>query len=193
MEVVVTIGVAMIIIGSLVTLMNASNRRSTLARQATQASKLAQEGMEIVRNIRDVGAASVVRDVGTSTANPGCTAGVPSYCSFGDLYTANQNDPTPACLSLDAVTNQWRLLQTTDLACEGTLLGIFTREVRIEDNGIDVDGSGVIDADEGVCAKGGVVALTWGKAKRVTVIVGWNSPIGLQERSATTCLTRWRE
>src|SRR4030042_5414136 len=79
-EAVVAIGVALVLITSVVALINASNRRTTLTRQANQASKLAQEGMEIVRNIRDRKGLTV--RVG-SKAGVACTTAVP--CSWDEL------------------------------------------------------------------------------------------------------------
>lgn len=50
-EVVITLGIALIIITSILVLVNASNRRATIARQATQASKLAQDTVTVTRLI----------------------------------------------------------------------------------------------------------------------------------------------
>ena len=177
-EVVVAIGVALVIISSLVALMNASSRRSTLARQATQASKLAQEGAEIVRNIRDVGGGDVVR-VGTSTSNPFCS--VSPFCSWNDLYTSTQGTRT-AFLQKPSdcgVTESWCLVNTQP-SYENTLLGIFNRSVVISDQ---ASASGTICSD---------LPLPATQTKKVTVIVSWHSPIGDQERKAETCFTKWR-
>ena len=180
-EAIVTIGVALVIIASIVSLVNASNRRSTNARQATQASKLAQEGLEIVRNIRDVNAAGVVR-VGDN-ASGACTAADP--CSWSELYDADQTDPVEACLSF--ASPSWYLRPTGNPSCETTaadLFGVFSREVIIEDDLIDTNGDGTPDA---ICSG---LQLPLGQIKRVTVYVTWNSPVGAQERNAVTCLTK---
>ena len=190
LEVVVTVGVALVIIGSLVTLINASTRRSTIARQATQASKLAQEGMEIVRNVRD----SRFRDAtGDGTVRVGRYGGsslctLDPYCIWDDLYTADQDD-TPTALAYlsfgppGCVADQWCLVG----GVEPPLLGIFSRQVEIRDNEIDIDGNGTLDS---ICSS---LDLGLDKTKRVTVKVTWNSPTGNQERSVTSCLTKWQK
>src|SRR3990172_2560875 len=53
LEVVVTIGISSIIILSIVALGITVQRNATFARTSTQASKLAEEGVELVRSIRD--------------------------------------------------------------------------------------------------------------------------------------------
>jgi len=187
LEVVVTIGVAMVIIGSLIALMNASNRRSTLARQATQASKLAQEGMEIVRNTRDVNAETpgAVRTGDATNFDTGdlCNT-VPNFCSFDDLYSGGQD--TFTVFLLDGAdpscgVASWCLVQTQP-ASEQNLLGIFDRSVTISDE--DIPSLSRICSD---------LDLPDTRTKRVVVSVTWDSPIGSQERNATTCLTRWRQ
>jgi len=174
LEVVVTVGVALVIIGSLVTLMNASNRRSNVARQANQASKLAQEGIEIVRHIRDRNTAVV--EVGSRSPTSSCTN--TTKCSFNELYGYNQTDPTPACfpITLDQLLppgNQCEYATTP-------LLDIFTREIQISDGN-----GGAACADDAV--------LDWSASKQVTVVVSWESPSGHQTRTATTCLTTWQD
>ena len=138
-EAVVTIGVALVIITSVVALVNASNRRATYARQATQASKLAQEGMEIVRHIRDVDGDGLVR-VGTSDTNPICP--VNPFCAWSDLYTEAQ-ETLPSHLEFDCddggpEDDQWCLIDGAPAVgtTEATLLDIFIRTVEISDDPI---------------------------------------------------------
>lgn len=189
-EAIVTLGIALVIITSVVVLINASNRRANQARQATQASKLAQEGMEIVRNIRDVNGDELVR-VGVSTADPDCANA--GYCKWSDLYTELQGSIL-AYLEYNCEGNDhWCLFDppVPDLVPPSTseefdLLGIFTRLIKIEDDEIDIDGDSTVDA---ICAKPDTgSSLDYTNIKRVTVTVQWQSPIGAQEREVTSCI-----
>jgi type II secretory pathway pseudopilin PulG len=186
LEAVVTLAVALVIIGSVVTLVNSSNRRSNISRQATQASKLAQQGMEIVRNIRDVNHHDAVQ-VGESSAGF-CTNGTP--CRWSELYSATQNT-IPAFLAQNvggdcpAATESWCLISTA----EPDLLGIFTRSVEISDEGNSGFGTPI-------CVETTVPPspdLGVDQVKRITVRVVWDSPTGQSERSVTSCLTDWRQ
>jgi len=86
MELLVAIGLGMVIVGSLVSLGNANTRRATQSRQENEATKLAQEGAEIVRNIRDVNLSGSVRIGSTDTGS--C---VPSpHCTWDQLYNLAQ-------------------------------------------------------------------------------------------------------
>ncbi|MEX0621600.1 MAG: hypothetical protein WD187_01200 [Candidatus Woykebacteria bacterium] len=181
-EAVVTLGVALVIIGSIVSLVNASNRRATLSRQATQASKLSQEGMEIVRNIRDVGNDQAVRVDNTGTCSDA------SPCSWGDLYgnkqftfTAYLQEPGSAGCP---IMESWCLSSVG----EPPLLTIFTRQVEISDDEFtDSDG------DTNICAEAvGGTSLGSDEIKRVTVAVGWDSPVGNQTRRNISCIANWR-
>ena len=170
-EAVIALAIALVLISSVLTLVNRSNARATNARQATQASKLAQEGLEIVRNIRDVNADEAVR-----VGNPGCTP--PGFCSWSDLYTDTQNtlnaylqSPTDC-----GVAESWCLVS----AVEPVLLGVFSREVEISDDDLS---SGDICSD---------LDLDESQTKRITVTVSWQSPVGLQERNVISCLTNWQ-
>jgi len=177
-EALVTLGVAVIIITSIVTLANKSNARATNARQATQASKLAQEGLEIIRNIRDVNHNQVVRAGRRANPNSNCST-APNYCAFYDLYSRTQINPVTAHLSHGCVAGQWCLLAGTPASPdpEAGLLGIFTRTVELRDDDL---------ATGHIC---GDLDLGFDEIKRVTVIVTWGSPLGTQNKTATSCLT----
>jgi hypothetical protein len=181
-EAVATVGIALVVITSIVALVNASNRRATLARQSNQASKLAQEGMEIVRNIRDVNGDELVR-AGTSTDNPICSSG-PDYCRWSGLYTVLQGSQL-AYLEFDCNgEEEWCLLDPSpdivppSTSEESSLLDIFTRVVRIEDNEISA-------TENYVCSE---LQLPGQDVKRVTLTVSWQSPIGAQKREVTSCI-----
>ncbi len=173
-EVVITLGVALVIITSILVLVNASNRRATIARQSTQASKLAQEGMEIVRNIRDEGLDTVY--VGCST----------TPCTWNDLYSLSIVT-VPACIYLDTAPDpdQWNLYPSADSKCddEKDIEGLFERKVIISDDDIPPPGPSQICTNSG---------LDYKAVKRINVIVTWESPIGNQEREVVSCLSNWR-
>ncbi len=186
-EAVVTLAVALVIIGSIVTLVNASNRRSNISRQATQASKLAQQGMEIVRNIRDVSHQETVR--------VGQNCDTPPFCGWSELYEADQADDLEAHLEFPCVGNHWCLLAGVPGAAhsEANLLnGVFTRTVIIDDDAdLFIDTSDPPDGPDTwvVCSSSG---LNWEMTKRVTVIVEWDSPTGRSSRTVRSCLSSWR-
>lgn len=181
-EVVITLGIALIIITSIMVLVNASNRRVTIARQATQGSKLAQEGMEIVRNIRD-GDQNTVK-VGTKDTSLGtvsCSTG--SFCIWNDLYTDTQGTLN-ACLYLPSGASEWNLIQNVvggDCANEQGIEGIFDREIEISDDAVGSPAYICSDAN-----------LGYSEVKRVSVKVSWESPIGNQKREVVSCLSNWR-
>ncbi len=184
-EVVITLGVALIIITSILVLANASNRRATIARQSTQASKLAQEGMEIVRNIRDVDNDQAVQE-GLIGLIP-CTAASP--CSWSDLYgdpvntfSARLEKPSTGDCS---ISESWCLVSGIE-----TVLNIFTRSITVSDD--DIGGG---PGEDVICAEDpppGQPELEGTDIKRVTVTVSWESPIGDQEREVVSCLSNWR-
>jgi len=176
-EVVVAIGIAVVIIGSLVTLANAGSRRATLARQANQASSLAQEGMEIVRNIRDSDALGAVR-VGLKSGIL-CSSLGPTFCNWSDLYTSRQ---TSVIAYLSSCVENC-LISTAEPAIQG----VFNREVTIEDGA-----AGVASCPPDLLNPGNPI-LDWQSSKKVTVRVTWNSPIGSQERKVVSCLTNWKK
>ena len=176
-EVVITLGVALIIITSILVLVNASNRRATIARQSTQASKLAQEGMEIVRNIRDERLDTVYVSCSTTP------------CTWKDLYSSSIGTIS-ACIYLDTVPtpNEWNLYPLADIKCanEQGIEGIFDREIEISDVDITTTTPPIYT---GICADSG---LDESAVKRISVKVSWESPIGNQEREVVSCLSNWR-
>ncbi len=190
-EAVVTLAVALVIISSVVTLVNASNRRSNISRQATQASKLAQQGMEIVRNIRDVSHQETVR-VGQNAAGF-CDAA--PFCGWSELYEAKQGTDVEAHLESSCVGSHWCLLAGAPGAAhsEANLLnGMFTRIVIIDDDDdLFIDTSDPPDGPDTwvVCSSSG---LGWERTKRVTVTVEWDSPTGRSSRTVISCFSSWR-
>lgn len=181
-EVVITLGIALIIITSILVLVNASNRRATIARQATQASKLAQEGMEIVRNIRDEELDTVYVSCSTTP------------CNWKDLYSSSIGT-IPACIYLDTAPtpNEWNLYPPTNSKCDAEKVGgslggppgsgIFERKIEISDDNIPPPGPSQICTNSGSDYK---------TVKRISVKITWESPIGDQDREVISCLTNWR-
>ncbi len=169
-ETVVTIGVVVVIISSLVLLVVGSTRRSTLSRQADQATKLAQEGMEYARAIRDQdNVVKVGEKLDPNFSVVSCA--VSPFCTFADLFTADQNSIL-TCLS--DLKNE--LVADTASDCESSgskyLSSIFKRRVRIED---------FSDFSSNECKR-------WNRSKKVVVTVEWESTLGMQTREAETCL-----
>ena len=130
-ELLVAIGLGMVIVGSLVSLGSANTRRATQSRQENEATKLAQEGAEIVRNIRDTNLSGSVRMGSTDT---GSCAPSP-YCTWDQLYNIAQVSVSGR-VSNSCLPNQWCLEGGTETG----LLGIFSREIVIEDFPTDTDG-----------------------------------------------------
>lgn len=173
-EAIVTLGIAVVIITSVVVLINASNRRANQARQATQASKLAQAGMEIIRNIRDVNSDEAVQ----VEASALCSNASP--CSWINLYNNAQGDlavflqsPTDC-----GITESWCIVaaQPTN---EDTLLGIFSRSIVISDTDLVPGGE--------ICTES-PSNLDYEDVKRIRVTVSWESPIGSQMREVISCI-----
>ena len=172
-EAVIAMAIALVLISSVLTLVNRSNSRATNARQSTQASKLAQEGLEIVRHIRD-------NDYDGSLTGFGAVCG--GSTRWSDLYDCTVGDLSagldPCLITVSGIpTTTWCLVLNT---AETITLdsATFTRNAQIVDNlsPICSDLSGVTSAD----------------TKRVIVTVTWQSPVGLQERNVISCLTNWQ-
>lgn len=174
-EVLITVGIGVVIISSLVSLANFSTRRATGSRQANEASKLSQEGQEIMRHIRDAAIPGAVR---ISGCNP---------CSWNDLYNHVLGDSSvPYKLAFGTaegcVPFEWCLVDS-NMSENGLLDGVFRREVYIKDNLLD-DGSICGDSDPSN-PKG------TSDIKRIHVRVYWGSSIGAtgeQYRETVSCL-----
>lgn len=175
-EAVVTLGIALVIIASVVTLVNSSNRRANQARQATQASKLAQEGMEIIRNIRDVNSDKAVQVDLTGLCSSAST------CSWNNLYDNPQGDLSAFLQSPGdcGITESWCIVDAQPVE-EDTLLEVFSRSIVISDTDL-VPGPG------GEICTQSPSNLDFEDVKRISVTVSWNSPIGAQEREVISCI-----
>jgi Tfp pilus assembly protein PilV len=187
-EVVVALSVAVVVISSILGLITASNRKATLARQSSEATKLVQEGLEIVRNIRDSNAQVV--EVGLRQGGTFCSIQQPPvppghFCSFNELYDIEQTTLSTEDNHLDN-SGYYIVAGAPDLFNgdnEARLLnGVFSRKIKISDTAIG-------SSPPSIC---GDTTLTFSQVKRVTVEVDWNSPSGLQTKQSTTCLTIWK-
>jgi len=175
LEVVVTIGISSIIILSIVALGITVQRNATFARTSTQASKLAEEGVELVRSIRDQ-EGSV-----TGCGGPGCAV-------WTDLYsikfvaagqTFRLNTVNPPTLVLSAVPESINLTGFTG----------FSRIVRIRDC---VDPSNPANINTATCDFRSLIAdggkQDYQEWKEVTVTVSWTDSRGLHEAKQITVL-----
>jgi len=177
-EVVAALGVAVVVISSILGLITASNRKATLARQDSEATKLVQEGLEIVRNTRDTNAV-IKAGYENDGGGPVSCVTAPTPCTFNALYTYTQGT---FYAHLD--NSGQEILDNPPSATdnEAQLLGgVFRREIIISDDPIGNPSSICLDS-----------SLTAAQVKRVTVEVDWGSPSGTQTKKATTCLTPWR-
>ena len=176
-ELLIAIAIGAILTGSLVALGSSSTRRASASRQSNEATKLSQEGAEILRHIRDANEPGAVQ-----------VGGCPSPCSWNDLYALAPfgNSSTSYRIVLNGVggcpTLEWCLLSGTET---GLLDGVFSREINIRDN-----------AQGGppptICGDSGPIPKGPEDIKRVHIIVSWSSPIGVQERETISCLTHDR-
>src|SRR3990170_4297041 len=86
-EMLIAIAVGTLIVASILGLATRASRNANLARTSGQASKLAQQGMEIARHIRSV-------DEPILNPPAFCTA----PCIWTELYDSDLTDPTPFVL-----------------------------------------------------------------------------------------------
>ncbi|OGY25440.1 MAG: hypothetical protein A2864_01410 [Candidatus Woykebacteria bacterium RIFCSPHIGHO2_01_FULL_39_12] len=174
LEVVVTIGISSIIILSIVALGITVQRNATFARTSTQASKLAEEGVELVRSIRDQ-EGSV-----TGCGGPGCAVWTDLYnIKFGTGQTFALNPASPPTLVLSAVPESINLTGFTG----------FSRIVRIRDC---VDPSNPANINTATCDFRSLIAdggkQDYQEWKEVTVTVSWTDSRGLHEAKQITVL-----
>jgi len=169
-ELVIAIGLAVVLVGALLNLSSSSNQRAALTRQANQATRLTQEGMELVRNIRNVNAVAV-RPFG--------------WISFSELYNSDlvgdipfylrPPGPNPACIASES----WCL--NAAVGSEDILVDnlTFSRTIFIADDTIPP-----------ISECNSISGATFTESKQVRVLVEWDSPIGPQERTVVSCFTR---
>lgn len=179
-EVIAAVAVGTIIITALLSLAARSNRNANFARTSAQATKLSQQGLEIIRNIDSVNDPVAIRNVPA----PFCSS---ANCGWSDLYNVDITEPAAGDhnFALQSLTDcgigtSWCL----DFDSDGTPnreiinaeLGNFTREVRIEDTA-------------NPCNSIGMTPLNSMETKLVTVTVRWDDPAGAHEAQVSTCIS----
>jgi len=187
LEVIAAIAIASLVIASMLSLATKSNRNANFARSTAQASKIAQQGIEVIRNIRDENE----QDYVTTDL---CSSG----CRWSDMYSTNLSPlanlsyynfylvrPPSGC---PAAAVSWCIFYGTGTPGPNpenisTDLGNFTRVVRIEDDNFRPDGS------DNACNS---ATLTNTSSKLVIVIVKWDDPSGSHTSEVSSCITAIR-
>ena len=176
-EVLIAVAVGTVIITSLLGLATRANRNANFARAQGQASKLAQQGLEIVRNIE--------------TLNKDNAITLPVICAdpsnnWTALYSNNCNlaDPT-----------RFRLVPPPDASCPITswCLEATTETEAITYDNFNFKRTVEISDTTGVSAchtVGPPVGNDFDHtdSKQVTVEVVWEDPTGSHETKASTCI-----
>ncbi len=169
MELVVVIGVAVIVVGALVFATVASLRNAQFAKNQSQATKLAQEGIEKVRVGRDRNQA--ISSLGSVTSWNGDTSGVGAIWAYQINSSCGNTTLTPPTYCYFNVTDQGTLNYLTTssslpLSAQtiSLLPTIFRRAVILSDD------------------------ASWQTQKKVTVIVTWTDFSGTHQSKLTTIL-----
>lgn len=184
-EAIIAIAIGTLIIAAILGLATRSNRNANFARSSTQASKLSQQGLEIIRNIETVNEANSIFGL-----IPGC---VPACVQWSELYGVDLGVPGDT----GTYGDEFRLWQpggscTSSTWClEGSPATSetitndnqnFTRRVFIADTSttsVPVGVSNCHTADNG---------FGYGDSKQVTVVVEWTDPVGAHEAVVTSCI-----
>lgn len=161
-ELVVVMAVGAIVIASLAFATIASLRSSQLAKNQAQATKLAQEGIEKVRAIRD-------RDDNITAS---ALFGSPTPDKFSRLYTINMSS---LCTNINPLDNDPCYFifvsgvpnQASDVSFETLQSGLFERQIRIADQ-----------------------SSTYGTEKHITLVVKWKDFSGDHQSQLTTVLRK---
>ncbi len=159
-EIVVVLGLAAILILSLVALSVRSNRSANFSRAEDQAARFAQEGMEYIRNMRDYNTATITL--------ASCSPSTAWTCIFDEDFSGDKSAELTSSTSLDFDSG----------LVEEVLAGgrTFERRVTVRDDGTDnpCNPSGV-DSD---------------KIKQFTVEVSWTDTSGPHASTTNSCLTK---
>lgn len=173
-EVVVALALGIVIIVALVGLGTRANRSVNLAKVTETASKFAQEGQEIVRQIRNQN--GPVLDA-TLACSPNCR--------WSDLYTTSVNSTyhlIPSGGSCTAPAGQW-CLGSGGSGDALTLSGVvLEREITISDTNPA--------ADECFIPEHSDLELDSNQVKSAQVLVTWEDPTGPHEINLQSCVTR---
>lgn len=172
-EVVVVIAVGIIVVSALVFATIASIRNAQFAKNQAVATKLAQEGIEFVKSIRNLNADGTVifTDTSTDTKNFSDLWGIPLH------QRCNTNTPAqtrvPCYFKLETSTAMGGVKITgannNPNLFEKLSEGMFERQVQINDTSIDD---------------------SYKREKNVTVVVRWSDFSGMHESKLTTILRK---
>lgn len=173
-EVVVAIALGTIIIVALVGLSSRATRNSNAAKVSEVASKYAQEGLEVVRQIK-------IQDWQLLNGPFGAT-------KWSEIYNNSVNQEFVLVKMPDrGCTTEW-CLDTTGLGVDRpSIAGVgMVRRVFVSDtfNADDCDLSGVTDTT------GYSLELTGSEVKKVRVEVSWTDPIGNHSTIVQSCITK---
>ncbi len=176
-EVLVAIAIGTLVVTAILGLATRSTRNANFARTSEQATKLSQQGLEIVRNIRDVDA-----DDSIDLFAP--------VSKWSEIYNQDLIDSaapfgtefkllSPDC-GTTPVSASWCLSDNT--ALPETITNDnqnFIRRVFIADTARPGGVSDCHTADNN---------FDEGDSKQVTVVVEWTDPVGSHEAKVVTCL-----
>ncbi len=188
-EVLIAVAVGTVIIASLLGLATRSNRNANFARASGQASKLAQQGLEIVRNIETLNETGAIKSPPLADL---CTA---ATCDkWTDLYNYDlglgNNDLRVFSLVdnvADPSCSGWCLVDSTPPPEEITHDNFnFERTVEISDTPRDT--TGISDCHTTIPPPPVSNGFDFHDAKQVTVKVTWDDPTGSHEVSVSTCI-----
>lgn len=133
LEVTIVIGLVVIVLMALSSVVIHGLETSQVAQNQAQATKLASQGLDIVRNIRDTGgtvciSSSVYRWKNNFWSSSGCTGSAGSSCYFKiDTSGVCSDDPSP--------TNP--LLNQVSASTFETISSQFTRQIKTDPVGSD--------------------------------------------------------
>lgn len=177
LEVLIAAGILALIVGAAVALATSSLSNSVLSANRTVAGELAQEGVELVRQMRDT--SYVDGPAVTSAADVGQANAWSSYFNLAACLGAART----CGLAKDDLTKRWSLvdgLETIPVVSGVDATTTFTREIRLES--VDALAATIPSNPGGVDP----LALT------VTSTVRWADRGRTLAATAATVLTDWR-
>ncbi len=173
LEVLISTGILAMIVGAAVTLATSSLKNSILGTNRTVASQLAQEGIELARQMRD-----------TSYIDGGALGTANSWTSYFDL--AKCSGPTAACQLKQDPNKRWMFVLGAEVidvvggASDATTTA-FTRSLRVE----PVDALSIL-VPSNAGGEGEPLAL------KITSTVSWQDHGRTPTAVSATVLTDWR-
>lgn len=191
-EIIVAIAIATLLILALVSLSTRATRNSDIAKGKDQASKLAAEGMEVIRNLKTSGIDSL-----RYAATAGCTgssSGPGSEITWAGLF--GNNVPDPSCSNslgrpgyfvapgVDGCPAEWCLrFSDSDSASAQVPVGnrTYTRTAYVADTpSILAGGKSSCNVDP--------ADNDWGGIKQFSVVVDWTDVGGAHQIVNTNCI-----